>query len=527
MNEVLDSRTARERKVVAEIGVDQCRRSAEVVAIDDAARTVELAFSSEVDVMRSFGIEVLSHAAGACDLSRLNDGGALLEDHDHTKQRGVVERAWIGGDRKGRALVRFGKSPAADELFRDVVDGIRRNVSVGYRIHDVVESGSRGGVEVYTVTRWQPYEISIVAVPADVTVGVGRSAGAGHTPKDTDRMGGSITLASRLARAIEDSATPRGVFHVPHGLEHDPERYGRYLTKPKAEALLWPELRSDSLRASFGARGELTRAEGGNVGAIRSLAASIIHASRVARAGANVIVCKDSDEVAVQDGGMILVKRPSEFKTVEPMEFGRIPQTVVGDSFDTTPSGLVDHEAPAVTRVSKGALIDWDSDDVIQIAAHIELSRRDLRDSPMSKLSEELAIQITQGLANEADRVLLAALAAKALTPFSLAKAAARGLNIAELRAIVGSGGHGAALSDAGDLRALVGDTERGGVPAEMCPAVEATIMGAWNRAALAILDDVTIIANRTALNGQTKVTIFASMLPLVPDESTFWTVPA
>ncbi|WP_323162855.1 phage major capsid protein [Stenotrophomonas maltophilia] len=181
------SKTAQQRAAdvlsgIAARGVDGVlRRSAEVVAVDAEARTVELAFSSDAEVSRWFGVEILSHAAGACDLSRLNDGGALLWNHVWDDQRGVVVRAWIDADGKGRALVRLSKNQAGEELLIDIADGIKRHVSVGYFIRAVKLTEEREGVDVYTVTSWEPYEISIVSVPADTTVGVGRNAAEAAT----------------------------------------------------------------------------------------------------------------------------------------------------------------------------------------------------------------------------------------------------------------------------------------------------------------------------------------------------------
>lgn len=145
-------------------------------AADADSRTVELSYSSEAEFERSFGIEVLSHEEGAQDMSRLNNGGALLMDHDPTDQVGVVEEAWIGPDRRGHARVRFGKSARAEEVFQDVLDGIRSLVSVGYYVHEMkkTEERAKGEPDVYTVTRYEPLEISIVSIPADVDVGVGR-----------------------------------------------------------------------------------------------------------------------------------------------------------------------------------------------------------------------------------------------------------------------------------------------------------------------------------------------------------------
>lgn len=149
-------------------------RAAEVAAVNEEQRTVELAFSSEAEVPRWFGLEVLSHEPGAVVLSRLQDGAPLLLEHDTDHQIGVVESVSIDADRRGRAVVRFGKSARAEEIFQDVKDKIRRHVSVGYIIHDAKLTEERDGQEVWTITSWEPFEISIVAVPADISVGIGR-----------------------------------------------------------------------------------------------------------------------------------------------------------------------------------------------------------------------------------------------------------------------------------------------------------------------------------------------------------------
>jgi HK97 family phage major capsid protein/HK97 family phage prohead protease len=140
-------------------------------------RTVEIAFSSEVEVPQWFGIEVLDHSPGAVDLSRLNDSASLLVNHDWDDQVGVVVSASIDNDRRGRAIVRFGRSARAEEVFQDVIDGIRKHISVGYQIIDAKLTEERDSVDVWTITAWQPYEISFVSVPADISVGVGRSMG--------------------------------------------------------------------------------------------------------------------------------------------------------------------------------------------------------------------------------------------------------------------------------------------------------------------------------------------------------------
>lgn len=149
--------------------------------IDTEARTVEVAFSSNAEVDRGGFIEILSHERGAMDTHRLEDGAAVLVDHDWTDQVGVVESIEIdhaGG--VGRAVLRFGRSTRAEEIFLDVQDGIRKHISFGYIVTEERKLDGRRGVEV---TKYEPYEISFVSVPADVTVGVGRSAEEPEEPQ--------------------------------------------------------------------------------------------------------------------------------------------------------------------------------------------------------------------------------------------------------------------------------------------------------------------------------------------------------
>lgn len=165
-------------------------RTMEVRAASTETRTVELAFSSEIEVERWFGMEVLDHTPGAMRMDRLQGGAAVLVNHDWDDQVGVVESVTIGDDRVGRAVVRFGRSARASEILQDVVDGIRKQVSVGYLVHDKKLVETRDGIDVFRITDWEPYEISLVSVPADPTVGVGRSA---ETPPEESAAAGAQT----------------------------------------------------------------------------------------------------------------------------------------------------------------------------------------------------------------------------------------------------------------------------------------------------------------------------------------------
>lgn len=149
-------------------------REASIGEVDEENRTVALSFSSETPVERWFGEEILDHSPGAMRDGRLNDGGALLVNHSWDDQVGVVESVSVGDDRKGRAVVRFGNSVRAEEIFQDVIGRIRKHVSVGYFVKKIQVEEREGQVDQVLVLDWEPYEISIVAVPADTSVGFGR-----------------------------------------------------------------------------------------------------------------------------------------------------------------------------------------------------------------------------------------------------------------------------------------------------------------------------------------------------------------
>ena len=93
------------------------------------SRTINMSISSESPVMRSFGLEVLSHRNEDINLNRLNNKAPLLLNHDAERQIGVIENTYLDESR-GRlnASVRFGRSALAQEVYDDIIDGIRSQV---------------------------------------------------------------------------------------------------------------------------------------------------------------------------------------------------------------------------------------------------------------------------------------------------------------------------------------------------------------------------------------------------------------
>lgn len=159
------------------------------------AEKFEIAVSSELPISRYDWMsgrkvrDVLDHSDASVILKRFESGTApLLLHHDDHDQIGVIDRAWIGEDRVLRAEVRFSQSARAQEIRQDVIDGIRKSVSVGALVYKrvVMEQDEKLG-DLRRATSWEPVEASLVPIPADPTVGVGRS-----------HEGGGIDLPSEL-----------------------------------------------------------------------------------------------------------------------------------------------------------------------------------------------------------------------------------------------------------------------------------------------------------------------------------------
>ncbi|NCA23336.1 MAG: phage major capsid protein [Betaproteobacteria bacterium] len=147
------------------------RRELQISLGEGEGDELTFSFSSEQPVERWFGTEILSHQAGAADLARLNDGAPFLWNHDRDAVIGVVQQALFGDDQRGYAKVKWSRNAMAQEKRQDVEDGILRNVSFAYEINDA-EEGDDGTL---VVTRWTPLEVSLVSIPADNSVGLGRA----------------------------------------------------------------------------------------------------------------------------------------------------------------------------------------------------------------------------------------------------------------------------------------------------------------------------------------------------------------
>jgi len=153
-------------------GLVQRREMAGVDPVQEGDGMIRWEFSSEEPVGRSFGREILSHAPGAADLSRLSSGGVHLWNHNRDVVLGRVVEARINGNKRGEVVTRWSPNTlerGTEEWKRrqDIESGTTVRVSFAYEIHEAVDAGD-GGI---LVTRWTPLEASTVSIPADNTVG--------------------------------------------------------------------------------------------------------------------------------------------------------------------------------------------------------------------------------------------------------------------------------------------------------------------------------------------------------------------
>ena len=171
-------------QTIAQIKAEYGRRAAdmhveaEVRGYDKDKREVELAFASETPVPRWYGREVLSLDPKHIDLARLRNKAPLLLQHDPDKQIGVLTSAVVGSDKVARAVAKLSRKRfVQDDVIPDLEDGILSKTSVGYELIDAIADATDPDTKERTITwSWRPMEVSLVSIPADDTVGVGRSA---------------------------------------------------------------------------------------------------------------------------------------------------------------------------------------------------------------------------------------------------------------------------------------------------------------------------------------------------------------
>lgn len=249
-------------------------------------------------------------------------------------------------------------------------------------------------------------------------------------------------------------------------------------------------------------------------GEVITMAGALAANSRAVKAGARLVIENPNDVQPVNGVPGAVSRLVQQFTNVEAAPF----QFVVEDA----PHGLLDAEAPLSELPAYRREIRFGS--AKPHAVRLEIKRKERHAIGDDQIAAEILASLALGIPRAADAAFLAELRALdelgLVEPFTIGKAAAAGLRFAELRALVGTAGNGAVIGADGALTAA-------GIPAELTAGTSATYLGAFNRAGLAVAEEVIVTAARTDRAGTLAVTAWVTVLPLIPQPAKFWKVAA
>lgn len=201
------------------------KRTFTIRKVEDAGDNIRIAISSEAPYPRNYlngherAYEVLGHKEGEVEMTYFTDGAPLALNHNLDDQVGALKNVTLDKDGVIRADVIFSKSQRGQEIKQDVLDGIRSRVSVGYEILEMADDGeAEDGTPIVRATLWRPYEASIVPVPADITVGVGKNL----TPKGEPQMSldrATVAKLQAFLREIDEGAVEEATEEIVEAAE--------------------------------------------------------------------------------------------------------------------------------------------------------------------------------------------------------------------------------------------------------------------------------------------------------------------
>lgn len=284
--------------------------------VDEESRTVNLAFASDKPVEHWFGNLMLSMKSGAMRSERLAAGAPLLMDHNSRDQIGVVEDFSADKDGMARANVRFGESVRASEIFRDVQTGIRRNVSVGFMIYglELIEE-KKGEMPTYRCDDWEPMEISIVSMPADISVGVGRSKDF----KGDDPARISASQERGISTNTENNMTPEEIAAAAAATEQRTAAPAAPVVATRsADLIMIEELRTwgDQLRTPEIAEAYIRESVADN-GTFTGTKAGLFARIKASQPASVVVPPMPAAEAARREGGVVLARTAPRYGTLK------------------------------------------------------------------------------------------------------------------------------------------------------------------------------------------------------------------
>lgn len=291
-----------------------------VASVDEAARTFETVWTTGARVKRfdwvtwQYYLEELSLDPSHIRMVRLENGAPILNTHqqwDLSAVLGVVQEAWMtGGEGRSRNLF-SDRDETINAYWRDVTRGIIRNVSVGYIVHryEKTDPETEGGLPIWRAIDWEPAEISLVPVPADVFSGV-RSLSDSAAPRNpqevVDALARSVggrtfvcEIASPVAQPVPPTAAQRAVSQ-PSRKEPPMDETQEVQARGAAAATPAPGAASQPAAGAPAATAEQVRAEE------RARISQIRHAVGLARRATPGLQLDDAFENDLVDRGVSL-----------------------------------------------------------------------------------------------------------------------------------------------------------------------------------------------------------------------------
>jgi HK97 family phage major capsid protein len=190
--------------------------------VDPAAEnTVPISFSSANPVKRmSWGgmwwYEVLKHSGDSVKTDRLTQGLAVLVNHDPNQRAGILQDGVVN-DKTGRGNIRFNTTQFGKDTATEVREGTLPYISVGYIVHsesrvadiDPLDDEDDNYLGTYEADSWEPVEVSLVAIPADPSVGVGRDLT--NIPQYPVRFAGIPAPPPALPTRLKENTVPEPI----------------------------------------------------------------------------------------------------------------------------------------------------------------------------------------------------------------------------------------------------------------------------------------------------------------------------
>jgi HK97 family phage major capsid protein/HK97 family phage prohead protease len=192
--------------------------------LDAENRSVQLSATSDTPIYQWFGWDygyaylILDHTPGSVRLDRINNGGCLLWNHDRDEFLGSVSNAFLRPDNKLECTATFSRSEDGEEKFQDVKDGLLKTVSAGFQCHSLeraIDVDDIDDLPVYRCRDWELLEVSLVTVPADDAVGVGRSHIAEPQPKVLEQISPVVREKINMENNMEPNENVEGTTPKP------------------------------------------------------------------------------------------------------------------------------------------------------------------------------------------------------------------------------------------------------------------------------------------------------------------------